>query len=59
MTIGQLLAGQKGLLYKVASTNEKALREDKRMKIEELKKQRQLRESQRLPKAWSSDKVIS
>jgi len=58
MNLGQLLAGQKGMLYKVANQNEKALREEKKVKIAELKKQRELREAKRLPKAWSSPEVI-
>lgn len=58
MNLGQLLAGQKGQLYKIANQNEKALREDKRMKIAELKKQRELKTSKNLPKAWQDDSLI-
>jgi hypothetical protein len=58
MNLGQLLAGQKGLLYKLANANEKALREEKRIKIEQLRQQRLKREAKRLPMAWTSDEPI-
>jgi hypothetical protein len=58
MNLGQLLAGQKGMLYKVANQNEKALREEKRVKIAELKKQRELREAKRLPKEWNDARPV-
>lgn len=58
MILGMLLVGQKGQLYKVANQNEKALKEEKRRKIEELKRQRQLREAQQIPAAWKSAEPI-
>jgi hypothetical protein len=63
MNLGQLLAGQKGLLYKVANANEKALRDDKRHKIEQLRQQRLQREARQrgvdgLPTAWKSEAPI-
>lgn len=67
MNLGQLLAGQKGLLYKVANTNEKALREEKRIKIEELRRLKDARETRmhmatkaplNLPTAWMSEEPI-
>lgn len=58
MNLGQLLAGQKGLLYKVANQNEKALKEDKRVKIEELKRLRKEREARQIPKSWNDARPI-
>lgn len=64
MNLGQLLAGQKGKLYAVANQNEKALREEKRVKIAEMKKHRTYSKPQKgvsefvPPAAWKDATVI-
>lgn len=70
MNLGQLLAGQKGQLYKVARENEKVLKEDKRMKVGMLRRLRQDREAKMYgkpqkgeskfvpPEAWKDATVI-